>query len=145
MAFLFETADHEIVTFHETLGQLADLLGRILQVVIHGDDHVARGVFQSDEIGVVLAGILQEVDADHFRILCREPLDHQPAVVRARIVDQHDLALPALRPEVVEGPADRVREEVGAAIDRDHDRIEKAAGICEVVRSHQSPPLNQSA
>ena len=54
------------------LDQVGDLLGRVLAVVVHGDDPRAPGLGEAGEVGVVLAVVAQEAHG------------HDPGVGRAR-------------------------------------------------------------
>jgi hypothetical protein len=61
LALAADAAD-VVVAFAHLGDQLADFLGRVLQVGIQGDDDVAAAVFEAGHDGHVLAGVGAEQD-----------------------------------------------------------------------------------
>jgi len=115
-----------------TLGkgkQALDLLGRILQVVVHRNNIRSASVTHPCQYRVVLAIVSRQADKcdRHSRVLDQPAADFE-AVIGAAILDQHDF-VPPLDRKIL----DRV-DEFGNAlcpvIDRNHNRQGKARQSC---------------
>ena len=88
VAFLF-VARHEVVALvndHAVEG--GNLVGRVLQVGVHGDNHVALGLVEAAIEGRTLAVVASELDAVHVPVLACEPLDDLPGAVGGAVVDE---------------------------------------------------------
>ena len=88
------------------------LVGRVLEVVVHGDDEVAGGLAEAGEVGVVLAVVAQEVEGHDVRGGARAVGDHLPAAVLAAVVDQDQLVAQAGVLEDLDDPVDRGADHV---------------------------------
>ena len=76
---LLLVARHEVVAvLHNHLVESGYLVGRILQVGIHGDDHVALDLLESAVERRALAIIAAELDATHVLRLLAQTLDDVP-------------------------------------------------------------------
>jgi hypothetical protein len=99
VAFLFRrTVDH-VMAFAQHRQQLGNLLGRILQIVVNGDDEFAAGRADAAQQGVVLAVVAAHAQAAHTGVAGTQALDHAPGIVAAAILDEHDLEAQLLRLE----------------------------------------------
>ena len=59
-----ERAEDDVVARHRLVDEQQRLVGRVLQVVVHGDDVVAGRLAHAGEVGVVLAVVAQQVERD---------------------------------------------------------------------------------
>ena len=118
-----EAAEDDVVALERLVDQQEQLVGRVLQVVVHGDDVVAGGLAQAGEVGVVLAVVAQQVEGDDVRRAAGAVGDDVPAPVAAAVVDQHDLVAQARGLEDLDDPVDGRADEVLAVVDRDHDGV----------------------
>ena len=83
---------HEVVAvFGYHLVEAGYLVGRVLQVGVHGDDHVAAGFLEPAIEGGALAVIAAELYGVYVRVLGRELLYDLPRVVGGAIVDEDNL------------------------------------------------------
>jgi hypothetical protein len=101
--------------------QLRDLLGRLLEVVVEGDDDLVVGGADAREQRVVLPEVPHEVDAADGRVRRNQLLDAGPAVVRASVVHEDDLECRDEGGEDVGDPRHELFERRRAAIDGHHD------------------------
>ena len=87
---LLSPSAHDVVAIVQFREQLGNLLGRMLQVAVHRDDHVARGGVEAGGERGSLAIIPGETDDSHSQI----PLGHRRQTLRraigAAIVDIDD-------------------------------------------------------
>ena len=83
---------HEVVAvFGYHLVEAGYLVGRVLQVGVHGDDHVAAGFLEPAIESGALAVIAAELYGVYVRVLGRELLYDLPRVVGGAIVDEDNL------------------------------------------------------
>ena len=69
------------------------LLWRMLEVIVHGDDHFVAGQADTAQGRVMLPVIAHQVDPAHAWILPCQRLNDLPALVRAVIIDQDHLIM----------------------------------------------------
>ena len=81
----------------------------VLQVAVHGDQHLAAGVIDAGHHGRGLTGIAAELDEPQVRVGARQLQAALEGLVLAAVVDEHDLGAQAERPH---GLADRLVEEM---------------------------------
>ena len=87
---LFLPTGHKVVTvFGDHPVQFGDLVGAVLQVGVHRDDHVSLGPLETAVQAGGFAVIATELDrVYHFRVLAFKRFDHFPGVVRAPVIDK---------------------------------------------------------
>jgi hypothetical protein len=124
--------------------QALDFLGRVLHVVVHGDDMGPADVMQARHDRIVLAVVSRQVDkGDRHSRAVNQGTAYFEAVVGAAVVDQYDF-MPAVDRKLFEG-ADQFGDTACAVIDRDHDREREAGWRAFAVRlrnlSHAPPIL----
>jgi len=89
MRHFFGNCIHHINIAFESFNKIGDFFGRMLQVIIHGDDKLFCGCPDAAQQGIMLPGISHQVKTcDMCWILRRQSLDYLPAGIRAPIVDQ---------------------------------------------------------
>ena len=71
--------------------QLGNLIGRVLKVGIHRNDHVALGLFETTIQGRTLAVVTTELDALHTVRLGCQVIDHLPRLVGRAVVHENHL------------------------------------------------------
>ena len=85
-------AGHHVVAFlRDFLVQAGDLVGGVLQVGVHGDDHVALRLVETAVQRSGFAVVAPEADAVHQRIGRRKALDNLPGGIGAAVVDHYYL------------------------------------------------------
>ena len=91
VALLF-VARHEVVAVAgDHAVELGNLVGRVLEVGVHGDDHVALGACEAGVEGGRLAVVAAECDSFYGGIFGGEALDYVPRRVGGAVVDENDL------------------------------------------------------
>ena len=91
VALLF-VARHEVVAIAgDHAVELGNLVGRVLKVGVHGDDHVALGAGEAGVEGGRLAVVAAEGDSFYGGIFGGEALDYVPRRVGGAVVDENDL------------------------------------------------------
>ena len=80
--------------------ELADLLRRVLQVVVERDDDAVARRADPAQQRVVLSVVAAHADAVEALVAFGEPFDHGPCVVASAVLDQDDLVAVG---ELVEG------------------------------------------
>ena len=78
---LVPAGEHDVAAVLHGVQQLDALGGVGLHVVVHQQDEVALGLSQARHDGVVLAGVLRAVDADHAVVRGAELLDGREGAV----------------------------------------------------------------
>src|SRR5262245_4294921 len=86
---LSDTVD-DVVSLAKSRDQLCDLLGRMLEVVVHRDGDLVLRRSNAAQERAVLAIVTQQVDAAQPRSLGGKPRDDVPATVAAAVVDEYD-------------------------------------------------------
>ena len=124
MLRLAERRVTEVTPLGDLRRELADVLGRVLQIVVHHHDHCAARRAQPGHDRVVLPGVDAQVDAANRRVGVAGLLDHLPGTVRAGVIHQDELVVPreALRGHGVDYPPRELRDDALAVIDRNDDR-----------------------
>ena len=84
---------HQVVAFRHLVDQLEALIGRGLAVVIQADDDVARHMVEAGHQRAVLAEVAAQIHKADGRILAAQGTNDLRGVVRAAVVDQHDLVI----------------------------------------------------
>ena len=111
-----------VVTLAELFEQLRDLLGGVLQVVVHRhDDVVACGADAAQQC-IVLAEVAHQVDAADPVVPGGELLDHPPAAVAAPVVDEDELIGRSGLLEHGPEPGHQLGRRGLAVVDRNDDR-----------------------
>ena len=82
--------DH-IVPFGQPVEQQADVLRLVLQVIVHRHDHTVACDPNSTEERVMLTKVPHERNSANPLVAMAELLDNRPAMIRAAVVDQHNL------------------------------------------------------
>jgi hypothetical protein len=117
---------HRVAARRERIEQLGDLLGRVLQIVVHGDHDGAGGRPDAAQQGVVLTVVAHQVDAAHARLARRQLQDDLPARVAAAVVDQHDLGARRAAGQHRSQPGDQLGQRRGAVVHRyDHGDLQR--------------------
>jgi len=98
----------DVLVRSEGLQQLRDLLRRMLQVVIDGDDELVAGQADAAKQRVVLAVVAHEVNTPHPAVIARKALDHAPRAVAAAVVDDDQLIVSRGRVQHRLKPADQL-------------------------------------
>src|SRR5262249_16203305 len=70
--------------------QIRNFLGRVLQIVVDGDDDIALSGADAREQRVVLSEVAQQIDAANVRSQADETKDLVPRGRRAAVVDEYD-------------------------------------------------------
>src|SRR4029079_2576843 len=89
LARLLERRVAEVAAVADRRVELADVLRRVLQVVIHHDDHVAGCMPEPRHDRVVLSSVAAQVDAAELRIQRTGLLKRLPGSVRAGVGDEN--------------------------------------------------------
>jgi hypothetical protein len=87
-----ESAAHQVVSLFGLLNQSRDLTRRLLQVIVQGDNDVARREGKTVERGGVLPVVGGQVDGRDTRVDVCDFAQNLPTAVGAPIVDHDDLA-----------------------------------------------------
>ena len=93
MRLLRRRSIHDVFVVAELLQQLGDLFGRMLEVVVEGDDHVMPREADAAQHCVVLAVVPHQVHAPDPLVIPGEALDHRPRAVAAAVVDDEELVI----------------------------------------------------
>ena len=88
-------AAHHVEALLDLGDQLGDLLGRVLQVGVHGHDHLAAGHGEGAEDGRVLAVVAVEFHDADPGLAPGDVLEHGQAAVAAAVVGEDHLPGPA--------------------------------------------------
>ena len=91
VALLLPAADQIVALLLDHVVEARDLVGAVLQVSVHRDDHVALGAGEAALQTGGLPIVAAELHAPHMGVLLAKLLDDAPGVVRATIVDEDDL------------------------------------------------------
>ena len=91
VAFLLPTTDEVIAIFLDHPVEFGYLVGRVLQVGIHGNNHIALRHTEPHMKGGRFAVVGAERHAVHLGILLVELLDDLPRAVGGAIVAENDL------------------------------------------------------
>ncbi len=75
----------------ERVDELAQLLGPLLQVVVHRRDEPSACVRDPAQRRERLTFVRHQIDGDNRVVHTRDSFDHRPRVVRRRVVHDHDL------------------------------------------------------
>ena len=88
---LFLPTGHEVITvFGDHPVQFGNLVGAVLQVSVHRDDHISLCPLETTVQTGGFAVITTELDrVYHFRVLAFKGFDHFPGVVRASVIDKN--------------------------------------------------------
>ena len=121
VALALRRAIDDVGPLREAVEEQRDFLGRMLEVVVDGDDDFAGGGADAAEERVVLAVVSQERNAAHLRVFAREFLDDAPTPIAARVIDHDDLQARGTAGEHGLQPLDERRQRVLAIIDGDDD------------------------
>ena len=99
------------------LAQRGDIRKIMLQVIIHDDDDLTRGMVQTRHDRVVLSDILAKVEANDKRVcLCQRP-DHVPRRIRTVIVHEDQLVVGEAASQILCDPSRQLRQAVGTPVD----------------------------
>ena len=80
-----------ILLFHDHVIESGYLVGRVLQVRVHGDDHVAAGFLEAAIERRALSVVAAKLDAFHLLPLLGKLLYHVPRVIGGAVVDENHL------------------------------------------------------
>ncbi len=78
MVWMTERGIAEIIAVEDARIELGNVFRRVLQIVVHDDNHSTAGVPQSGHDGIVLAAIAPEIDALDLARVTAGLLDHLP-------------------------------------------------------------------
>jgi hypothetical protein len=122
--FLFEAAKHavDVWVFQQRREQLPHLGGHMLEVVIHGDHHIARGVRQAAQRSLGLALVVHQVKPLYLRVCAGKGRYDLPGVVGGAVVDKDDLVLAALRAQCVRNGSREIPKPAPGPVDGNHHR-----------------------
>ena len=122
MFFVLRRAIDDIETLRQHRQQFGDLLGRMLQIVIHGDDHVILRGADAAQQRIVLAIVAHQVDGMNPGMAICQLADYVPASVRAAVVDQHQFVVGRNPVEHSLQALDQFGQDGFAAVNRHHHR-----------------------
>ncbi len=120
MLFLRRRAVDHVVSLVEDGEQFRDFLGRMLEVVVHGDDDGVLGGADSAQQRVVLAVVAHQVDGVNPRVLRSEMSHDVPTVVGTVVVDEDEFVIFGESGQDFAQAADEFGQYAFAAVDR-HD------------------------
>ena len=121
-AFLFPPRDQVVALLEDHAPQGGDLVGRILQVGVHREDHLAFGCGKPAVEGRRLAVVAREADGPDGGVLRLQALDGRPRVVRRAVVDHHDLIGQPFAAGHAVDPRRQFGERLGLVVERHDDR-----------------------
>src|SRR5581483_1527712 len=103
--------------------QHRNLFGQVLEVVVHGDDHIAPRMAEAAHQRVVLTEIPHELNRGHDpRITLVQPLHDSPRLVGAAVVNENDLELSAPGRQHLDDAAYELLQRAGRAVHRNNHR-----------------------
>ena len=112
----------DVIPLGELGQQLGDLFGRILQVGVERDDHIARDVLEGREDRLVLAEIARQLEhPDAVGPLPRGLLQELERAVAAAVVDEDELVGMPRRVHDRGQPPQELRQVALLVVDRDDD------------------------
>ena len=83
---------HQVVTlFRNHAVEFGNLVGTILQISVHGDDHIAFRLTKPTEQRRRLSIVPAELDTFHTRRFRTQTLDDLPGTVGTSVIDKNDL------------------------------------------------------
>ena len=91
IAFLLVARDEVIAFILDHVVEARDLVGRVLEVSVHGDDHIALSLLKTAVESRALTVVAPELDSLDVAVLLRQLLDDVPGVVSGTVVDKDDL------------------------------------------------------
>src|SRR5437660_5861290 len=91
MPFLLRRPVHYVVPFGQLLQQSRDLLGRMLEIIVHGDDDLVPSSPDATQERVVLAVIAHQADAPDPGIGFPELRNDPPTRINAAVVYKYEL------------------------------------------------------
>src|SRR5690348_9224668 len=100
----------------------------MLEVVVHRDHDVARGVGQAAERRPGLALVVHEVKPLHLRVRAGERAYDLPRVVGRAVVDEDDLVVARLRTQCICDRSSEIPEPAPGAVDGNDDRYPSESG-----------------
>ena len=139
----FRRAVDDVGALGERGEQRRDLLRRVLEVVVHGDDDRGGGGADAAQHRVVLPVVPQEPDAVDPGVRGGQALDGRPAGVPAPVVDQQQFDRRANRRAAGRDPRDQQLQAVGGVVDR-HDDRDAARGSRHDPRSRRHARARRS-
>ena len=112
----------DVPTGVDRLDEARDVLGRVLQVTVHGDDDVAPCPHDPRVHGGVLAEVPLQPDGVDARIPVMEALERGKRPVRRAVVDEHDLERAAQPCQRQNRPSVELVDRLDLVEQRDDDR-----------------------
>jgi len=122
MLLLLGRAVHDIIALVQPGQQRADLLRRVLEVIVHGHQRGVRRQPDAAQQSVMLAVVAHQIHPAHPGIAPRQALDRGPASVAAAIVDQDRLIARSQGGQDSGQPGQQWLQAVLAVVDRDDNR-----------------------
>ncbi len=86
----FTPAGNHVITFINFGDEFRQLIGIVLQVAIHGDDHLAAGVVKTGGKRGRLAEIAAKVDHQYMRVAAGDGVQAFKRVIARAVVDVND-------------------------------------------------------
>jgi hypothetical protein len=100
-------AADDVVAFFEACNEVGDLVGIVLEVAVHGDEHVALGVVEASGERGGLAEVAAELDDEDARVDGGDLFEQAVGAVARAIVDEDHL----------EGVADLLHDQLDAVVE----------------------------
>jgi len=111
--------DH-VEPFPELVHEPGYLLRRVLQVVVHGDDHAEPGHPDAGQQGIVLAIVPHQVDPPDPRVHFHQGTDDLPARIPAAVVHKDEFVPVAGPLQHGVQPGHQVGQDLAAVVHRYH-------------------------
>ena len=128
-ALLAPAAD-DVVAFVELREQLRNFLGRVLQIAVHGDDHLAGGGVESGGERGRLPVVARKADRAHVRVARRQHLERLRRAVAAAVVHVDDFRSATDQKEHRREAARELLDRPRFVEERDDDRqLQAACGL----------------
>src|SRR5579883_93583 len=105
----------------EPIEQGRYFFGRVLEIIVHGDDDLVSRLADTAKQGVMLTIIAGQVDSAHFGVELGQRRDDFPTLIGTSVIDKKDLKCRGARLQHIANAGGQLRQARFPSINRDDD------------------------